>query len=85
MTKTSNEANSEVSEESELQRVLCIYYPAQFGEFFIKGLIDSSSKVNVMQPSFPRKLGLRIYKTNIGAYTIDGSRLETFGIVITLF
>ena len=32
-----------------------------------------------------RKLGLQIWKTNVGAQKIDGSALETFGMVITSF
>lgn len=38
-----------------------------------------------MQPSFVKKLGLRICKTNRGAEKIDDSKLETYVIIITLF
>ena len=38
-----------------------------------------------MNPDYARKLGLKIRKTNIGAQKIDGSALETFGIVIADF
>ena len=38
-----------------------------------------------MNPAFARKLGLHIQKTNIGAQKIDGSTLETFGMVIADF
>lgn len=38
-----------------------------------------------MQPSFIEKLGLHNYKANMGAQKIDGSRFETFGMIITLF
>ena len=38
-----------------------------------------------MNPAFARKLGLHIQKTNVGAQKIDGSILETFGIVIADF
>lgn len=35
-----------------------------------------------MQPSFVRRLGFCIHKTNIGAQRIDGNRLEIFVIII---
>lgn len=69
MTKTRKKTNLEALEGSELQRALkapekselpqisCIRYPAQFDKFFIDALINSGSKVNLMQPSFVRKLG----------------------------
>ena len=38
-----------------------------------------------MNPDFARKLGLHIRKTSVGAQKIDGSILETFGIVIANF
>lgn len=47
--------------------------------------IDLGSKIKNMQPSFIKKLGLCIYKTNVYTQKIDGSRLKTYKIVITLF
>ena len=38
-----------------------------------------------MCPTLTRKLGLHIWKTNIGAQKIDGSIFETFKIVIANF
>ena len=38
-----------------------------------------------MNPDFACKLGLKVWKTNVGAQKIDGSALETFGIVIADF
>ena len=38
-----------------------------------------------MNPDYARKLGLKIRRTNIGAQKIDGSALETFGMVIADF
>lgn len=57
----------------------------QFGKYLIKVLIDSNGKINVMQSSFTRKLGLYIRKTDVGAQKIDGSRLEIFTMVIAFF
>ena len=38
-----------------------------------------------MNPNYAWKLGLKIWKTNVGAQKIDGSILETFGMVIADF
>ena len=35
-----------------------------------------------MHPAYATKLGLRARKINIGAQKIDGSHLDTFGMVI---
>lgn len=85
MTETNKKVNPEALKESDLQWILCIYYSAQFGKYFIKILIDSASKIITMQPSFMKKLGLCIYKTNMGAQKINDNRLETFKILIILF
>lgn len=86
MTKGNKDTNPETSERSELQRILCIHYFAQFDEFLIKVLIDSGSEANIMQLSFAKKLGLCIVcKTDVGAQSIDSGRLETFAMVIVLF
>lgn len=38
-----------------------------------------------MNPNFTKKLGFRIHKTIVNAQKIDGSKLNTFGMVIALF
>lgn len=38
-----------------------------------------------MQSSFIKKLSFCIYKTNVSAQNNRGSKLDTFGIVITFF
>ena len=38
-----------------------------------------------MSPAYAKKLGLKTWKTNVGAQKIDGSALETFGMVIADF
>ena len=43
------------------------------------------NEINVMNLDFAKKFGLRIRKTKIGAQKIDGSKLDTFVIVIALF
>lgn len=69
----------------KVQQVSCIQYPMQFSQHLIEAPIDSDSKVNVMQPSFTRKLGLYTHKTDIGAQKIDYSRLKNFGMINTSF
>lgn len=41
--EASQNAESRASEGCELQQIPCIYYFTQFGEFFIKVLIDLGS------------------------------------------
>ena len=38
-----------------------------------------------MSPAYAKMLGLKIWKTNVEAQKIDGSALETFGMVIADF
>ena len=63
----------------------CIHYLIRFQEEQIKALLDSGNKVNIINPDFAQKLGFKIWKTNVGAQKIDGSALETFGMVIADF
>ena len=69
----------------EVVRVPCIHYPVQFQEVQVRALLDSSSEVNVTNPAYAEKLGLKTRKTNVGAQKIDGFALETFGMVIADF
>ena len=81
-------ANKEAQKVIFLDRVPCIYYPVQFQKdqrTTIWALINFGSEVNAMTPAYAKKLGLRTQKTNIGAQKIDGSSLETHGMVIATF
>ena len=73
----------------EVIRVPCIYYPVQFqenqGQEQVRALLNSGSEVNAMSPAYAKRLGLKTWKTNVGAQKIDGSALETFGMVIADF
>ena len=64
-----------------------IHYSVQFKKDTVKvqALIDSGSEVNAMAPTYAKKLGLRVRKTDVDAQKIDGSTLETYGIVIAGF
>ena len=73
--------------EEVIIRVPCIHYPVRFQEDQeqVRALLDSGSKVNAMSPAYAERLGLKTRKTNVGAQKIDGSALETFGMVIADF
>ena len=70
-----------------LDCVPCIYYPVQFKKDTteVRALIDLGSEVNAIAPAYTNKLGLRVRKTDVGAQKIDGSTLETYGMVIAGF
>ena len=70
--------------KKELEQVPCIQYPVTFKDQ-LEALLDSKSKVNTMNSAFAFQLGLRIWKTNIGAKKIDSTTLETYGIVASTF
>ena len=73
--------------EEVVIRVPYIHYPVQFQEDQerIRALLDSGSEVNAMSPVYTKKLGLKTWKTNVGAQKIDDSALKTFGMVIANF
>ena len=74
--------------EEVVVRVPCIHYPVRFQEGQqqqVRALLDSGSEVNAMSPAYAERLGLKTWKTNVGAQKIDGSALETFGMVIADF
>ena len=73
--------------EVVLETVLCIYYSVRFlgSQEQVKALLDSGSEVNVMSPAYAKSLSLKTWKTDVRAQKIDGSALETFGMVIADF
>ncbi len=82
VTATSTSMTDKKTEELEL--VPCIWYPVTFKDQ-IEALLDSGSKVNAMSQAFAQQLGLKICKTNVGAQKIDGTTLETYGMVVSTF
>ena len=80
MTKASKE-------DVVLDHVPCIYYPVCFrkDQDKVLALIDSGSEVNAMTFAYASKLGLTVRLTNVGAQKVDGSTLETFGMVLASF
>ena len=81
MTETSKE------DDVTLERVPCVHYPLRFRKDTadVRALIDSGSEVNAMTPAYASKLGLRVRHTDVGAQKIDGSTLQTFGMVLANF
>ena len=73
--------------EKALECIPYIRYPVQFkkNKTLVQALIDSESEVNAMHLSFAKQLGLPIQLTDVGAQKIDGSMLDTNGIVVTAF
>ena len=68
-----------------LDQVPYIHYPIRFKKNEVQALINSGSKVNAMTPGYALKLGLKVRPTDVGAQKIDGSTLETFGMVLASF
>ncbi len=62
--------------EEELERVLCIRYSITFKDQ-TEALMDSRSEINVIIQAFAQQLSFKIRKTNVGAWKIDGTTLET--------
>ena len=78
---------TDASEEA-LERISCIHYLVQFKDTdkaLVQALINSWSKVNAIHPSFIKQLGLSIRPTDVGAPKIDGTTLDTHGIVVAAF
>ena len=48
-------------------------------------LLDLGSEVSAIHPAFVERLGLVVQTTNIGTQKIDGTTLETYGMVIAAF
>ena len=74
-------------EYRNLTRVPCIRYPVTFRKKSVSmsALFDSGSKVNAIYPTLARELGLPIRPTDVGAQKIDGTLLDTFGMVVAAF
>ena len=97
---TTSTSVTEDSEEAtlvsakELKRVTCIQYPIAFPGGVtqdglalgsVSALFDLGSEVNVMHPAFAKRLGFVVRTTNVGAQKIDGTTLETYGMVVAAF
>ena len=81
MTETNKE------DEVTLEQVLCVYYSFHFWKdtIDVRTPINSGSEVNIMILAYASKLGLQARHFNVGAQKIDGSTLQTFGMVLASF
>lgn len=70
--------------EQELKQIPCIWYFVIFKNK-TKAILDSKSKVNVMNLVFTLQLDLKIQKTNVGIQKIDDIILKIYGMVISIF
>ena len=70
---------------ANLARVPCIRYPINFGKKSVSALFDSGSEVNAIHSAFAKELGLLIRPTDVEAQKIDGTMLETYGMVVAVF
>ena len=87
VSATSVSVTEASKEDFVLDRVACICYPIWFkkSEVQVQALLDSGSEINAMTLGYASKLGLKVRPTNVGAQKIDGSTLETFGMVLASF
>ena len=70
--------------EEKLDRIPCIQYSITFNNQ-TKALLDSKSEVHAMNPAFAFQLDRKIWKTNVWSQKINGTSLETYGMVISIF
>ena len=87
-------ASKEVEDQDEvegkavvLEKIQCIHYPLCFRKSSadVEALLDLGSEVNAMTPAFASRLGLKTCHTDVRAQKIDGSILQTFGMVLASF
>ena len=72
---------------SNLVQVPYIRYPITFWKksLSVSALLELGSKVNAIYSTFVKKLGFFIRPTDIRAQKIDGTTLDTFGIIVAAF
>ena len=85
--KAGQDSNESKGECPNLARIPCIWYPITVRKKSMPmlALFDSCSEVNTIRPIFAQELGLSIRTTDVGAQKIDGTMLDTFGMVVVAF
>ena len=78
---------SEAEYLENLAQVLCIWYSIIFQKKSVpvSTFLDSSSKINIIYPTFAKELGLPIRPTDVTAQKIDGIMLDTYEMVVVAF
>ena len=85
--KVGEEGEKSKSKYSSLIQVSCIRYHIYFWKksVSVSALFVWDSKINAIYLAFAWELQLPIRLTNAGAQKIDGTMLDTFGMVVTAF
>ena len=86
-TEVGKDGKESKGEYPNLARVPCIRYSITYRKKFVtvSVLLDSGSEVNAIHPTFARELELPIRLTDVGVQKINGTMLDTFGMVVTAF
>ena len=86
-TKVGKSGAESKGEYPNLAQVPCIRYLITFRKKSVSmsALLDLGSEVNAIHPALACKLGLPVRPTDIGAQKIDGTMLDTFGMVVIAF
>ena len=87
IAKIDKDGKKSESEYLNLLWVLYIRYSIIFRKRFVSvsALFDSGNEFNVIYSTLAKELGLPIKPTDIGAQKIDGTMLNTFGMIVTAF
>ena len=70
---------------SNLARVPYIRYLINFRKKSVSALLNSNSEVSTIYLAFAKELGLPIRPIDVGAQKIDGTTIETYGMVVAAF
>ena len=86
-TKIGKNSEESKGEYPNLAQIPYIWYPIIFRKkpMSMSAFLNLGSEVNAIHPTFARKLGLPIRPTDVGAQKIDGTMLNTFGMVVKSF
>ena len=70
---------------SSFARVPCIRYSINFRKKSMSALLDPGSGVNAVHLAFAKELRLPIRPTDVRAQKINGTTLETYAIIVSVF
>ena len=93
-TSVTEDSEKAIIDTKELGQVTCIQYFITFPDGvtqdgltlnLVSAFLDLGSKVNAIHPIFIDRLGLVVQNTNVGAQKIDGTTLESYGMIVIAF
>ena len=70
---------------SNLIWVPYIHYPINFGKKPVSALFNSSGEINAIHLTFAKELNLPIRPIDVKAQIINGTMLDTYGMVVAAF